>query len=150
MRSWPDRPRAEHPSPESINRLTHEYGLKDYIDGAWAVRPLELIRECGRTMLLVEYPGGERLDRLIGRPWRLDYFLQLAVALSAALRRLHGRGLIHKDIKPANVIVNSATGQVWLTGFGIALASRANASRPNLPSSSQERSPIWRPNKRGE
>src|ERR1700730_2947818 len=41
---------AEHPSPESINRLTHEHGLKDYIDGAWAVRPLELTRKWGRTM----------------------------------------------------------------------------------------------------
>ena len=34
--------------------------------------------------------------------------------------RVHQRGLIHKDIKPANILVNSATGQVWLTGFGIA------------------------------
>ena len=47
-------------------------------------------------------------------------FLRLAVALSAALGRLHQRGLIHKDIKPANVLANLATGQVWLTGFGIA------------------------------
>src|SRR6516165_3845099 len=47
-------------------------------------------------------------------------FLRLAVALSAALCRLHERGLIHKDIKPANVLVNSATDQAWLTGFGIA------------------------------
>ena len=122
---------AEHASPESINRLAHEHGLKDYIDGAWAVRPLELIRACGRTMLLVEYSGGERLDRLIRSPMEVGLFLQLAVALSAALKRLHGRGLIHKDIKPANVIVKSATGQVWLTGFGVAtrLPARAPGTR---------------------
>jgi serine/threonine protein kinase len=36
-------------------------------------------------------------------------FLRLAVALSVALGRLHERGLIHKDIKPANVLVSSAT-----------------------------------------
>ncbi len=57
---------AEHPSSESINRLTHEQGLKDYVDGAWAERQPEIIRECGRTMLLVEYPRGERLDSLLG------------------------------------------------------------------------------------
>jgi len=56
----------------------------------------------------------------LGRPWRSEDFLRLAVALSGALGRLHQRGLVHKDIKPSNIVVNSATGQVWLTGFGIA------------------------------
>ncbi len=50
----------------------------------------------------------------------LELFLRLAVALSAAVGRLHGRGLVHKDIKPTNVLVNVSAGQVWLTGFGIA------------------------------
>src|SRR5580700_2731469 len=124
---------AEHPSPESINRLTHEHGLKDYIDGAWAVRPLELIRASGQTMLLVEYPGGERLEKLTRSPMEVGLFLQLAVALSAALRRLHERGLIHKDIKPANVIVNSATGQAWLTGFGVATRLPRERQSPEPP-----------------
>ena len=51
---------------------------------------------------------------------QIGKFLQLAVGLSAALRQLHERGLIHKDIKPTNVLVHSATNQVWLMGFGIA------------------------------
>jgi len=33
---------------------------------------------------------------------------------------LHARGLVHKAIRPANALVDVATGQVWLTGFGIA------------------------------
>jgi len=33
---------------------------------------------------------------------------------------MHERGLIHKDIKPANILVDAAGGRVWLTGFGIA------------------------------
>ena len=113
-------PAAEHPTPDILDRLTHEYGLKDDLDGAWAVRPLELVRERGLTMLMLESPGGEPLDRCIGAPMEIGRFLRLAAALSAALGSLHERGLIHKDIKPANVLVNSATGQVWLTGFGIA------------------------------
>ena len=42
---------------------------------------------------------------------------------------MHARGLIHKDIKPANILVDVASGGVWLTGFGI--ASRLPRERPN-------------------
>src|SRR5882757_9574260 len=49
----------EHPTLESINRLAHEYELKDYLDCSWALRPLDFVRERGRAMLVVEYTGGE-------------------------------------------------------------------------------------------
>jgi PAS domain S-box-containing protein len=126
---------SEHPTPSFIDRLAHEYGLKDELDGRSAVRPLALVREHGRTVLLLEDPGGEPLDRLLDQPMEIGRFLRLAIALSAALRRLHERGLIHKDIKPANVLVDSVTGQVWLTGFGIAShlpRERQSASPPEL------------------
>ncbi|HEV2986181.1 MAG TPA: AAA family ATPase, partial [Vicinamibacterales bacterium] len=45
--------------------------------------------------------------------------LRVGAGLAAALRQLHGRGLIHKDLKPANVMIDGATGRVWLRGFGI-------------------------------
>jgi PAS domain S-box-containing protein len=46
--------------------------------------------------------------------------LRLAIGIATALAQVHQRGLIHKDIKPANLLVNAGTGQVWLMGFGIA------------------------------
>jgi PAS domain S-box-containing protein len=124
---------AEHPTLESINRLIREYALKDYLDGAWALRSVELVRERGRTMLVVDYVGGEPLDRLVGEPMEVGGFLRLAVALSGALSQLHGRGLIHKDIKPANVLVDSATGWVRLTGFGIASRLPRERQSPQPP-----------------
>ena len=124
---------AEHPTLESINRLSQEYELKDYLDGAWALRPLELVREPGRTMLVVEYAGGEPLDRLTGKPMEMGRFLPLAVSLAAAIGRLHARGLIHKDIKPANVFVEPATGNAWLTGFGIASRLPRERQLPGPP-----------------
>jgi PAS domain S-box-containing protein len=124
---------AEHPTLEIINRLTHEYELRDHLDAAWALRPVEFVRERGRPMLVVEYTGGEPLDRLTGQPIEIGRFLRLAVALSAALGRLHGRGLIHKDVKPANVLADSTTGQVWLTGFGVASRVPRERQSPDPP-----------------
>ncbi|WP_354082031.1 AAA family ATPase [Bradyrhizobium sp. S3.3.6] len=113
-------PANEHPAPAVLDRLAHEYELRDELDAAWAARPLEFVREQGQAILLLQDPGGEPLDRLIGPPMGLEVFLRLAVALSVALGRLHGRGLVHKDIKPTSVLVNASADRVWLTGFGIA------------------------------
>jgi PAS domain S-box-containing protein len=113
-------PAAEHPGPVTLDRLIHEYGLKDDLDGTWAARPLELIREGDRTTLLLEDSGGEPLDLHVVTPMEVGRFLHLAINIAVALGKLHGRGLVHKDIKPINVLVNVSTGQVWLTGFGIA------------------------------
>ena len=124
---------AEHPTLESVNRLTHEHNLRSYLDGSWAVRPLDLVRERGQTMLVVEYTGGEPLDRLVRQPMEIGQFLRLAVALSGAVGQLHGRGLIHKDLKPANVLVESATGRVRLTGFGIASRFPRERQSPEPP-----------------
>src|ERR1700736_5598388 len=124
---------SEHPTPGFVDRLAHEYGLKDELDGLSAARPLALVREHGRTMLLLEDPGGEPLGRLLGRPMEVGQFLTLAIGLSAALRRLHERGLIHKDIKPSNVLVNSATAEVRLMGFGIASRLPRERQSPEPP-----------------
>ena len=113
-------PAANQSSRSSVDRLTHEHELKDELDGAWAVRPLELVRDGSRTMLVLEYMGGEPLDQLLSAPMEVGRFLRLAVSIAAALGKLHQRGLVHKDIKPANILVNDATDEVRLTGFGIA------------------------------
>src|SRR5215475_7662966 len=95
-------PAADHPSRSNLDRLTHEYELKDELDRAWAVRPLELVRDAGRTMLVLEDADGEPLDRLLGAPMQVGRFLQLAIGLAVAVGKLHERGLVHKDIKPGN------------------------------------------------
>jgi predicted ATPase len=126
---------AEHPLPASLDRLAHEYRLKDQLDGAWAVRPLELVREHGRTMLVLEDPGGEPLERLLGVPLEMGSFLRLAIGIAAALGKLHQRGLIHKDLKPAHILVNCADGRVRLTGCGLASRLPRERQAPAPPES---------------
>src|SRR5499425_1792671 len=126
-------PAADHPSRSSLDRLAHEYELKDELDGAWAARPLELVRDGGRTMLVLEDTGGEPLDRLLGAPMEVERFLRLAVSIAAALGKLHQRGLVHKDIKPANILVDGAIGEVRLTGFGVASRLARERQSPHPP-----------------
>jgi PAS domain S-box-containing protein len=124
---------ADHPSRSSLDRLSHEYELKDELDGAWAVRPLNLVRDAGTTMLVLEDAGGEPLDRLLGAPMEVGRFLRLAIGIAAALGKLHQRGLVHKDIKPANILLNEATGEVRLAGFGIASRLARERQSPDPP-----------------
>ncbi|MBR0716504.1 AAA family ATPase [Bradyrhizobium liaoningense] len=126
-------PAADHPSRSRLDRLTHEYELKDELDSAWAARPLALMRDAGRTVLVLDDLGGEPLDRLLGGPMEVGRFLRLAIAVTAALGKLHQRGLIHKDIKPANIVVNCADGYVRLTGFGIASRLSRERQAPEPP-----------------
>ncbi|HTD54047.1 MAG TPA: serine/threonine-protein kinase PknK, partial [Silvibacterium sp.] len=128
-------PAAEHPTPATLDRLAHEYGLRDELDGAWAVRPLELVRERGRMMLLLEDTGGEPLRRLLGAPMEVESFLRLAIAVAGALTQFHRRGLVHKDIKPDNILVSRDTGEVRLTGFGVASRLPRERQTPTPPES---------------
>src|SRR3982074_528693 len=112
-------PAAEHPTPVTLDRLAREYELKDELDGSWAVPPLELVRERGRTMLVLADTRNEPLHRLLGTPMEVRSFLRLAITVAAALSQVHRRDLVHKDIKPANILVNPTTREVKLIGFGI-------------------------------
>src|SRR5499426_4024805 len=126
-------PAADHPSRSRLDRLTHEYELKDELDRAWAARPLALMRDAGRTVLVLDDLGGEPLDRLLGGPMEVGRFLRLAIAVTSALGKLHQRGLVHKDIKPANILLNEVTGEVRLTGFGIASRLPRERQSPEAP-----------------
>jgi serine/threonine protein kinase len=119
---------VDESSPDYVERLEHEFALKGELDADWAARPVGLTHYNGRMMLVLDDPGGVPLDRLLGRPLDVLRFLRIAIPLTVALRHVHEHGLIHKDIKPANILVDGASGGVWLTGFGV--ASRLPRERP--------------------
>ena len=99
-----------------LDRLRHEYELREMLDSSWAARPLELVerpegaeRQRG-PLLLLDDPGGEFLERLLGQSMPAELFLRLALGLTRATRKLRQQGLIHKDITPAHILVDQASG----------------------------------------
>jgi PAS domain S-box-containing protein len=135
-------PVLTQPEPQTIKRLEHESSFRSELDSQWASRPIASTRHGDRPVLVLEDPGGEPLDTFLGparnvsaeaadadgQPMELGQFLRLAISLAAGLGKLHGQGLIHKDIKPANILVDPVTCKAWFTGFGI--CSRLARERP--------------------
>src|SRR5580658_5221219 len=126
-------PASIHPRPESLKKMEHEYSLCHDFDPTWAVRPIALSECNGQKALVLEDPGGEFLHRLIQGPMEITQFFRIAIGLSTALGGLHNRSVIHKDLKPSNVLVDVATAHVWITGFGIASRLPRERQSPRVP-----------------
>ena len=126
-------PATEEPGSKSLKRLEHEYSLKEDLEPAWAARPIEVTFHWNRPVLVLEDPGGIPLDLLLGRASDLGSSLRRAISLATAIGNLHRRGLVHKDVKPANILVNPATGNAWLMGFGIASRLPRERQSPDAP-----------------
>src|SRR5262245_23371683 len=87
-------PLMERPAHATIKKLEHQFSLKDELDSGWALRPISLLQQQNRTMLLFEDPDGEPLDRLLRPPMEVKQLLRCGIALAAALGQVHGRGLV--------------------------------------------------------
>ncbi|WP_330478439.1 serine/threonine protein kinase [Streptomyces platensis] len=82
----------------------------------------DVVEQDGRPWIVMELVEGPSLaDRLqSGGPVAPREAARIGIALLGALRAAHTRGVLHRDIKPANVLMESGTGRVVLTDFGIA------------------------------
>jgi diguanylate cyclase (GGDEF)-like protein/PAS domain S-box-containing protein len=114
---FPSSPSA---SARVLDRLENEYALRELISPDWAAQPTALIREKRRPVLVMRDVGGRPLSRLENNPMPLQAFLTLAVALARRLAGAHDAGLVHRDLNPDNILFDAATGQLFLTGFGLA------------------------------
>ncbi|BAZ15685.1 multi-sensor signal transduction multi-kinase [Calothrix sp. NIES-4071] len=112
---------AEYPTLEQIARLKHEHILTKNLDLEGIVKVLGLENHHKRLILVLQDFGGISLKKfLYTEKLSIEYFVSIAVQLARALVSLHSHHIIHKDIKPSNIIINPQSGQVKITDFGIA------------------------------
>ena len=119
----------------SRERLLREAQTQALIRHENVVAVYDLIPEDGTLFIAMEYVGGETLAALLqrnaGGRLSIDGTLPIIIQVLAALEHVHGRKVVHRDVKPSNVLV--CKGLVKLTDFGIALMPDA----PHLTAAEQ-------------
>jgi serine/threonine protein kinase len=126
---------TEPPAPRDVERLCREYEIGRQIDSPYVIKPYDLETHGSQLWLIAEDCGGAPLSLWLGVPLEPGRFLDIAIQLAKALADIHAQGIVHKDLKPANILLHPHTGAVQLTDFGIAaplVRAPTATSRPSL------------------
>ena len=106
---------------EYVTRFFREAGAAGQIDHPNVIRVLNVSRHEDKYYLVMQYVPGETLDRLIEQERRmsLERATRFVRGIAAGLAAVHRAGIIHRDVKPGNVLV-TRDGVPHLTDFGLA------------------------------
>jgi eukaryotic-like serine/threonine-protein kinase len=118
-------------SEEDVRRFTREARAASLLDHPNICTVYEIGETAdGRLFIAMAFCEGESLKAKIERgPLKLHGAVDIAAQVAAGLARAHEKGIVHRDVKPANIMV-AADGQVKIVDFGIAkLADQSRLTR---------------------
>ena len=106
--------------PQRLRRFTQEARAASALNHPNIAHIYELGEADGARFIAMEYVEGKQLDQKINHsPLRIAEILQIAPQIADALSEAHSKGIIHRDIKAANIVLTNR-GQVKVLDFGLA------------------------------
>ncbi|QFS48617.1 AAA family ATPase [Nostoc sphaeroides] len=112
--------RKEQCTPNNIEQLKHEYAIAQRLNTAAVVKAYALEMHQGIPYLIMEDFEARSLDQLLDQFQQPVPFLKIAIEITSKLAQIHTHHIVHKDIKPQNILINLETNQVKIADFGIA------------------------------
>jgi len=112
-------PAQEVATSEDFWQFEFEFRLLQKLNVPAVVQAIALERSADTIALVLEDFGGEN-PAASARGLPLDTFLQIAIQAAAGLGQIHDANIVHKDVKPSNLLLNAATGQLKFIDFHLA------------------------------
>jgi len=110
----------QHDKHQDKRRFLQEARAASELNHPNIVVLYDIAKDNGTDYLVMEYVRGKSLDKLIpARGLALDEVIRYAEQIASALVAAHAAGIVHRDIKPTNIMVTE-TGQVKVLDFGLA------------------------------
>ncbi|MEY3867732.1 MAG: hypothetical protein RLZZ338_1623 [Cyanobacteriota bacterium] len=113
--------RQEYPTFSELVQFRNQYTITRNLNIPTIIQPYSLQSYKNGYALVMEDFGGISLAKYIQtQPLKITQFLPIAIVIANTLHQLHQQRIIHKDIKPANILINPTTQEIKLIDFSIA------------------------------